>query len=147
MVITLLQVANPRGSGLAAGVAALLFTAVPLAWYFVGRELATPRAMRIVFGGLVVVGCVVAVYGLNQTWNGLPRGIWSGSPDGLCVSQRRRRYPRVRDILQRRGICLLPRHRACRRDSRSRSTVCRSFFLLSRCSPSPCSTSPAGESS
>jgi hypothetical protein len=72
MLLTLLQVANPRGSGLAAGLAALLFTAVPLAWYFVGRELTTPRAMRALFGGLVIVGCVVAVYGLNQTWNGMP---------------------------------------------------------------------------
>jgi hypothetical protein len=70
--LTLLQVANPRGGGVAAGLGALLFTAVPLSWYFVGRELARPRLLRTLFGGLVVVGCLVAVYGLNQTWQGLP---------------------------------------------------------------------------
>ena len=72
IVITFLQAANPRGGGIGAGVAALLFTAVPLAWYFIGRELPTARAMRWLYGGLVGVACVVALYGLSQTWNGLP---------------------------------------------------------------------------
>jgi hypothetical protein len=70
--LTLLQVANPRGGGLVAGLGALLFTAVPLSWYFVGRELARPRLLRTLFSGLVVTACLVAVYGLNQTWRGLP---------------------------------------------------------------------------
>ena len=78
MVITLLQVANPRGGGLGAGLAALIFTAVPLAWYFVGRELLTPRAMRWLYGGLVGVACVIALYGLRQTWSGMPGGMRSG---------------------------------------------------------------------
>jgi hypothetical protein len=72
IALSFVQVANPRGGGLAAGAAALLFTAVPLAWFFVGRELMTPRTMRTLFGGLVVTACVVAVYGLRQTWEGLP---------------------------------------------------------------------------
>jgi hypothetical protein len=72
IALTLLQVANPRGGGLVAGVGALLFTAVPLSWYFVGRELARPRLLRTLFSGLVVIACLVAVYGLNQTWRGLP---------------------------------------------------------------------------
>ncbi len=71
LVITFLQVANPRGGGIGAGLAALLFTAVPLAWFFVGRELPTEQAMRWLYGGLVGVACIVALYGLSQTWNGL----------------------------------------------------------------------------
>jgi hypothetical protein len=72
IALTLVQVANPRGGGVTAGLAALLFTAIPLSWYFVGREVATPPLMRRLFGGLVVIACVVAVYGLIQTWDGLP---------------------------------------------------------------------------
>jgi hypothetical protein len=72
IALTLLQVANPRGGGLVAGVGALLFTAVPLSWYFVGRELARPRLLRTLFSALVVAAGLVAVYGLNQTWRGLP---------------------------------------------------------------------------
>jgi hypothetical protein len=72
LALTVLEAFNPRGGGLKAGVTALLFTAVPLLWFFAGRELATPRSMRILFASLVVSACVVAVYGLNQTFNGMP---------------------------------------------------------------------------
>jgi hypothetical protein len=72
IALTLLQVANPRSGGLVAGLGALLFTAVPLSWYFVGRELVRPRLLRTLFAGLVVIACVIGVYGLIQTWEGLP---------------------------------------------------------------------------
>jgi hypothetical protein len=55
IALTLLQVANPRGGGLVAGMGALLFTAVPLSWYFVGRELARPRLLRTLFSALVPI--------------------------------------------------------------------------------------------
>ncbi len=70
--ISVLQVANPRGGGLGAGAAALLYTVAPLLWFFVGRELATRALLRVVFTASVASGCLIAVYGLRQTWNGLP---------------------------------------------------------------------------
>ena len=70
--LTFLEAFNPRGGGLAGGVAALLFTAVPLLWFFAGRELGTRRSLRILFVTLVVSASLIAVYGLVQTWDGLP---------------------------------------------------------------------------
>jgi hypothetical protein len=70
--LTFLEVFNPRGGGLSAGAAALLFTAVPLLWFFAGRELGTRRSLRILFTLLVVSASLIAVYGLVQTWDGLP---------------------------------------------------------------------------
>ena len=72
VALTFLQVFNPRGGGLHAGAAALLFTAVPLLWFFAGHELATRSALRALFGCLVVSACLIALYGLYQTWYGMP---------------------------------------------------------------------------
>jgi len=72
LVLTLLQVFNPRGGGLTAGAAALLFTAVPMLWFYAGRELVSRRAMRVLFGCLVASACVISLYGLYQTWYGMP---------------------------------------------------------------------------
>ena len=79
--LTLIQVFNPRGGGLTAGTAALLFTAVPMLWFFAGRELVSRRAMGVLFGCLVVSACLISVYGLYQTWHGLPA--W----DAMWVAQ------------------------------------------------------------
>jgi hypothetical protein len=72
LVLTFLEAFNPRGGGLSAGVAALLFTAIPLLWFFAGREFGTPRSLRILFSILVASASLIAVYGLYQTWDGLP---------------------------------------------------------------------------
>lgn len=72
LALTFLEAFNPRGGGLSAGIAALLFAAVPLLWFFAGREFGTPRALRGLFGLLVVSASLIAVYGLYQTWDGLP---------------------------------------------------------------------------
>ncbi len=72
LALTFLEVFNPRGGGLTAGVGALLFTAVPLLWFYAGEFFATRRAMRGLFGALVVSASLIGVYGLSQTWDGLP---------------------------------------------------------------------------
>jgi hypothetical protein len=72
LVLTFLEAFNPRGGGLKAGLGALLFAAVPLLWFFAGRELATERSLRVLFIILAVSGCLIATYGLVQTWSGLP---------------------------------------------------------------------------
>lgn len=72
VLFSFLQALNPGNGGLAAGGAALLFTAVPMCWYFVGRELGTPRALGALYAIGTASAAVIALYGLNQTWNGMP---------------------------------------------------------------------------
>ena len=71
LALTFLEAFNPRGGGLKAGLGALLFTAVPLMWFFAGRELATERSLRVLFITLSVSACLIATYGLVQTWSGI----------------------------------------------------------------------------
>jgi hypothetical protein len=72
VLLSFLQALNPRGGGVSAGAAALLFTAVPLCWFFVGRELGTPRLLQALYAWIVVSATAIGVYGLIQTWSGLP---------------------------------------------------------------------------
>lgn len=72
LALTFLEAFNPRGGGLKAGAAALLFTAVPLLWFFAGREFATRRALNVILATGVVSACLIAAYGIAQTWDGLP---------------------------------------------------------------------------
>jgi hypothetical protein len=72
VLLSFLQVLNPRGGGVSAGAAALLFTAVPLCWFFVGRELGTSRSLHGLYTWIVVSATAIGVYGLIQTWDGLP---------------------------------------------------------------------------
>jgi hypothetical protein len=71
LAITFVEVVNPA-SGVAAGIAGLMFMAVPLLWFFVGRNYLgdhdIDRLMRLV----VVLGTLVACYGLWQTQIGDP---------------------------------------------------------------------------
>jgi O-Antigen ligase len=70
-LLTLLQTANPA-AGLAAGLAGLLFMAVPLMWFFVGREVLTDRGGERVLQVVALLGTGAAVYGLLQTELGFP---------------------------------------------------------------------------
>ena len=71
LLLTVVQAANPA-SGLAAGITGLLFMAVPLMWFFAGRELLTQRALDGLLQLVVVLGTPVAAYGLLQTEVGHP---------------------------------------------------------------------------
>lgn len=70
--LSLLQVANPNGGGLAAGLAGLLFVGVPFLWFFIGRELADARLVLILSRLLVAVGVITIAYGLGQANLGFP---------------------------------------------------------------------------
>lgn len=72
LILTVIQAANPRGGGVAAGAASLLFTAAPLVWFFIGRDLATPALVRRLLSILIAVACVAATYGFLQITYGFP---------------------------------------------------------------------------
>jgi hypothetical protein len=73
LVITLAEVFNPAGGGIGAGVAGLMFMAVPLLWFFVGREFLRPdQQVERLLAVVVVLGTIVACYGLWQTIVGDP---------------------------------------------------------------------------
>lgn len=70
--IAVLEVFNPQGGGVLAGAAGLLFVAVPVLWFFIGRRLADDRLILALLGVVLVGAGPVAVYGLWQTSFGLP---------------------------------------------------------------------------
>ena len=72
LVITFAEVFNPAGGGISAGIAGLMFMAVPLLWFFVGREFLTDADVDRLMGVVVVLGTVVGCYGLWQTQVGDP---------------------------------------------------------------------------
>lgn len=71
LLITLAEVFNPAGGGIGAGIAGLMFMAVPLLWFFVGREFLADDLDRLMTL-IVVLGVVVGGYGLWQTQIGDP---------------------------------------------------------------------------
>ena len=71
MVLAIIQVVNPEGGGIAAGATGLLFIAAPLAWFFVGRELADEQLVRRLLAGVVFIAAGIAIYGLWQSLVGL----------------------------------------------------------------------------
>ena len=71
LVVAVVQVFNPLAiGGVIAAAGGLLFVGVPLLWFFVGRELGDRASVAVLLYGTIVVGCVVAVYGLLQTQYG-----------------------------------------------------------------------------
>jgi hypothetical protein len=66
LAITLAEVLNPAGGGIGAGLAGLMFMAVPLLWFFVGREYIKGPDIDRLMTALVVLGTIVAAYGLWQ---------------------------------------------------------------------------------
>ncbi len=72
LLITFAEVANPASGGIAAGLAGLMFMAVPLFWFFVGRELLRGSDTDRLLGLVVVFGTIIALYGLWQTQVGFP---------------------------------------------------------------------------
>jgi hypothetical protein len=70
-LLTIVQAFNPA-AGIAAGLIGLLFMAVPLLWFFVGREVLTDRAAERVLQLVVLLGTPIAAYGLYQTQVGHP---------------------------------------------------------------------------
>jgi hypothetical protein len=66
LLMTFAEVLNPAGGGIGAGIAGLMFMAVPLLWFFVGREYLRAADIDRLLALIVVLGTVVAAYGLWQ---------------------------------------------------------------------------------
>src|SRR3954447_24936031 len=67
LALLVLQAFNPLGGGVFSGIAGLLFMAMPLLWFFIGRELVDRPTAGAVMGGAVVVALIVGIYGYIQT--------------------------------------------------------------------------------
>lgn len=72
VVISLLEIPNPRGGGIAGGLGGVLLVVVPTLWFFVGRELASAKLTTRLLQLVVAFGLVEAAYGLLQTQIGFP---------------------------------------------------------------------------
>lgn len=72
LLISVVQIANPAGGGPALGSVGLLYVAVPLLWFFIGREVLDDAAAARVLQLVVVLGVAVAAYGLLQLQVGHP---------------------------------------------------------------------------
>jgi hypothetical protein len=72
LCLTGLEVFNPEGGGLVAGVTGLLFIAAPLLWFFVGAWLADDGLVLGLQAAGVVIASLAAAYGLWQTIAGCP---------------------------------------------------------------------------
>jgi hypothetical protein len=72
LLLTIVEVANPSGNGVKAGITGLLFMAVPLLWFFVGRELVSDSLSDRLLSLVVVLGAAIGIYGVLQTQLGFP---------------------------------------------------------------------------
>ena len=68
LVLSLFQLANPFAQGTPlSNTGGLIFLAVPLLWFFIGRTVADERSVSILLKGVIAVALIVAVYGVFQT--------------------------------------------------------------------------------
>jgi hypothetical protein len=72
LLLSGLEIFNPEGGGLVAGVTGLLFIAAPLLWFFVGAWLADDALVTALQAATVAVAGLAAGYGLWQTNAGFP---------------------------------------------------------------------------
>jgi hypothetical protein len=73
LALTLVQTLNPNGSGPEAALGGLVFIAVPLLWFFIGREIGDRHFALVLLFGTVVLAAAIGAYGLWQAQVGLPR--------------------------------------------------------------------------
>jgi hypothetical protein len=76
LLTSLFESLNPSGGNVAAGLVGLLFVAAPLIWFLVGREVDGIR-LSTILSLVLLVGTVTAVYGLGQSFLGMPS--WDAS--------------------------------------------------------------------
>ncbi len=68
IALGIVQVLNPlAGGGLVANIGGLIFLAVPLLWFFVGRAVADDEAIEFLMKAVIVVAVIVGLYGMWQT--------------------------------------------------------------------------------
>ena len=61
--LTVLQVANPTGQGVKANLVGLLYMAVPLFFFFVGREILNDSSIDRLLGLMIVLGMIAGAIG------------------------------------------------------------------------------------
>jgi hypothetical protein len=71
-ILCLVEVLNPLQGGLLVGAAGLLFLAVPTLAFWIGRRLADDATLRRVLRLTALLALLGALYGLVQTFGGLP---------------------------------------------------------------------------
>ena len=74
LLVSVVEIANPAGGGIAKGSVGLLYVTVPLLWFFIGRELLSEAVTRRLLRLLLALAVVVAAYGLVQSELGHP--VW-----------------------------------------------------------------------
>ncbi len=70
LIIMCIQIFNPMQGGLQIGLAGAIYYIVPLLWYYFGREAGNSTTMSSLFGAVVCIGILAALYGLYQTFFG-----------------------------------------------------------------------------
>jgi hypothetical protein len=77
LALSVVQVFNPLGPGVLAGLGGLLFVAVPLLWFLIGRVLSDSRTVLMLIYSTIVAAIATSAYGLWQTQVDLPH--WDAS--------------------------------------------------------------------
>ena len=71
-VVLALSAINPLQGGLTVGLGGVMLVVVPMLTFWVGRSLLDDRAVRILVGLLATLALLAAIYGLAQTFVGMP---------------------------------------------------------------------------
>ena len=72
LLITVVEAVNPLAGNLFAGLAGLLFMAVPLIWFFIGQEVGDRQTAVTIEGMVIALATLAAIYGLLQVFAGFP---------------------------------------------------------------------------
>ena len=68
VALGVVQVVNPFATGgVLANLGGLIFLAVPLLWFFIGRAVADDASVAFLLQAVVVVALMVGLYGVFQT--------------------------------------------------------------------------------
>ncbi len=71
LAIMFVEIFNPLQGSLSVGLAGVLFTIVPVLWYYYGRHMGSEIVLRRLLAAVVGIALLGALYGLYQTYFGL----------------------------------------------------------------------------
>jgi hypothetical protein len=70
LAIMFLEVFNPLQGGIGVGLAGIIFSIVPVLWYYLGRDKGSEGVINALLATVVGLSLLAAAYGLYQTWFG-----------------------------------------------------------------------------